>query len=105
VPDFSGNKEIFRKRTKYFKIPVRFCIFVGYNYYMITPSKLRENLFNILDQVIQTGKPIEIKRKNRVLRISVEPPKTKLDNLKKRDILNCEPDEIITNNWEKEWKA
>jgi hypothetical protein len=72
---------------------------------MITPSKLRKNLFNILDELIQTGKPIEIKRKNKILKITVEPPKSKLDNLKRRNILNCEPDEIIINNWEKEWKA
>jgi hypothetical protein len=72
---------------------------------MITPSELRQNLYNLLDQVILTGKPIEIKRGNKVLKISVELPKAKLDNLKTRDVLNCEPDEIINNNWEKEWKA
>ena len=72
---------------------------------MLTPSKLRADLFNLLDQVIQTGKPIELKRKNRILKISVEQPKSKLDNLKKRDVLTCEPDEIINNNWEKEWKV
>jgi len=72
---------------------------------MITPSKLRQDLYKLLDQVILTGKPLEIKRKNRVLKISVEQPKSKLDNLKKRQVLNCAPDEIINNNWEKEWKA
>jgi len=72
---------------------------------MLTPSKLRADLFNLLDQVIQTGKPIELKRKNRILKISVEQPKSKLDNLKKRDVLTWDPDEIINNNWEKEWKV
>lgn len=72
---------------------------------MITPSELRQNLYNLLDQVILTGKPIEVKRKDKVIKIIVEPSKSKLDNLKKRDVLNCEPDEIIYNNWEKEWKA
>lgn len=72
---------------------------------MITPSELRNNLYNLLDQVIQTGEPIEIKRKNKVLKIIVEPSKSKLKNLKKRDVLNCTPEEIIHNNWEAEWKA
>jgi len=72
---------------------------------MITPSKLRQNLYNLLDQVILTGKPIEIKRKDKVLKIIVESSKSKLDNLKKRDVLNCKPDEIINNHWEKEWKV
>jgi hypothetical protein len=72
---------------------------------MITPSELRQDVYNLLDQVIKTGKPIEIKRKNKVLKIILETPKSKLDNLKKREVLNCKPDEIIYNNWEKEWKA
>lgn len=72
---------------------------------MITPSELRQNLYNLLDQVILTGEPIEIKRKDKILKIIVEPSKSKLDNLKKRDVLNCTPDGIIHNNWEKEWKA
>lgn len=71
---------------------------------MITPSELRQNLYNLLDQVILTGKPIEIKRGKKVLKISIEPSKSKLDNLKKREVLNCAPDEIINNHWEKEWK-
>ena len=72
---------------------------------MITPSELRKNLYNLLDQVILTGNPIEIKRGKKVLKISVEPLKSKLDNLKKREVLNCDPNEIINNNWEKEWKV
>jgi hypothetical protein len=72
---------------------------------MITPSKLRENIYNLLDQVIKTGQPIEIKRKNKVLEIMMKQPESKLDHLRKREVLNCMPDEIIFNNWEKEWKA
>ncbi len=72
---------------------------------MITPSELRRNLYNLLDQVISTGKPIEIKRKNKVLKIIMEQPKLKLKNLKKREVMNCKPDEIIYNDWEKEWEA
>jgi len=70
---------------------------------MITPSELRQNLYNLLDQVILTGKPVVIKRKNKVLKIIIEQPKLKLDNLKKREVMNCKPDEIINNDWEKEW--
>lgn len=72
---------------------------------MITPSELRHDLYNLLDKVIQTGEPIEIKRKNKVLKIIIEPSPSKLSNLKKRDVLNCAPDDIIHNNWEKEWKT
>lgn len=72
---------------------------------MITPSELRHDLYNLLDKVIQTGEPIEIKRKNKILKIIVEQTPSKLSNLKKRDVMNCSPDSLIHNNWEKEWKA
>lgn len=72
---------------------------------MITPSELRQDLYNLLDKVIQTGEPLEIRRKNKILKIIIEHKSPKLNNLKKRDVLNCAPEDIIHNNWEKEWKA
>lgn len=41
--------------------------------------------------------------KNKILKISVDQPKSKLDYLRKREVMNCKPDEIIYNVWEKEW--
>lgn len=70
---------------------------------MVTPSQLRQDIYNLLDQVIKTGIPIEVKRKGKVLKISIEEKPKKLDNLKKRKIFNGDPDEIITNNWIEEW--
>ena len=70
---------------------------------MITPSELRQNVYNLLDQVINTGIPIKVKRKGKILKISIEEKPNRLQNLKKRDIFNVEPDEIINNNWIKEW--
>ena len=72
---------------------------------MITPSTLRQNIYSLLDQVVKTGIPIEIRRKGRILKIVLEDTPDKLRNLKKRDVLNCKPDDIINNNWESEWKA
>jgi hypothetical protein len=72
---------------------------------MMTTSELRQNIYGLLDQVIKTGIPLEIKRKGKVLKIVFEQTPDKIKNLKKRDVLNCQPDEIIYNNWEKEWKA
>ena len=71
---------------------------------MITPSEFRKDLYNMLDQVIKTGNPIEIKRKGKVLKVIMEAKPNKLKNLKKRDIIKCNPDELIYNDWIKEWK-
>jgi hypothetical protein len=38
----------------------------------ITASHLRQNIYRILDEVIETGRPVEIERKGRVVRIEAE---------------------------------
>lgn len=69
----------------------------------ITASKLRENVYRILDEAIETGKPVEVVRKGAVL--TIVPPKrvSKLANLKKRPGLCCDPDDIVSIDWSKEW--
>ena len=36
---------------------------------MITASSLRQNIYTILDEVLETGVPVEIERKGQILRI------------------------------------
>jgi antitoxin (DNA-binding transcriptional repressor) of toxin-antitoxin stability system len=59
----------------------------------VKPSQLRENIYRILDQVLDTGVPVEIERHGKLLRIiPVERP-SKLDNLKPRPYLLSDPEE------------
>jgi hypothetical protein len=69
----------------------------------ITASKLRENVYRILDDVIETGVPVEVVRKGVVVRIVSEKPVSKLDRLKKRDIFVGDSDDIIGMDWSKDW--
>jgi len=69
----------------------------------ITASKLRENVYRILDGVIETGVPVEVVRKGVVVRIVSEKVVSKIDRLKKRDIFVGDPDDIIGMDWSKEW--
>ena len=71
---------------------------------IVTPSTLRQNIYRLLDQVIETGIPIEIKRKGIILKIIPSKKKDKLENLKERNIINCEPDELVHIDWSSEWK-
>ena len=71
---------------------------------IISASELRQNIYNLLDQVIKTGVPLEIKRKGKILKIIPAGSINKLKNVKKRKVLNCDPEDIIYNDWEKEWK-
>ena len=66
---------------------------------MMTTSELKQNLDPLLDQVIQTGKPIEIKRKNKVLKIVVESSASNVELNKKKEVLHYDQDEIVYTNF------
>jgi hypothetical protein len=70
---------------------------------MLTASKLRQNLYGILDQVLKTGTPAEVVRKGRVLKILHDTPTPKLARLKRRRAYNGDIDEILTMDWLKHW--
>lgn len=65
----------------------------------LTASKLRENIYNILDEIAETGVPVEVVRKGVKLRIVAEVKRSKLANLKKRkDWLGSE-EELTKSTW------
>ena len=70
----------------------------------MTTSQLRQNIYQLLDQVLDTGVPLEVERKGRKLIITREPPRDKLDNLKRRDCLVGDPEDIVHMDWSKEWR-
>ena len=51
----------------------------------LTATELRKNIYKLLDEILETGNPLEIERKGKRLRIFPDEPKSKLDNLKKRN--------------------
>lgn len=71
---------------------------------MITPTKLRENLFNILDEVIESGQVLDINRKGHILHIVPEKKISKLDNIVAKNITKVSDEELINTKWEEEWK-
>jgi len=70
---------------------------------MLTASKLRENVYGILDQVLATGTPVEVVRKGKVLKIVPETPAPKLARLKRRKAFKGDVDQILRMDWLKEW--
>jgi hypothetical protein len=74
----------------------------------LTASKLRENIYKILDQVLDTGVAVEIVRRHRRLKIvpADEPVTSKLDRLKARPkTLVGDPQDLVHLDWSSEWKA
>jgi len=69
----------------------------------VTASKLRENIYGILDQVLETGTPVEVIRKGKVLKIVPEQKPDKLSRLKKRKCIVGDPEDIVHMDWSSEW--
>jgi prevent-host-death family protein len=71
----------------------------------ISATKLRQNLYHILDSVIDTGIPVEIVRKGRLLRITPEERIPKWDRLEKHEVINGDPDDLVDIDWSGEWRG
>jgi hypothetical protein len=71
----------------------------------ITASKLRENVYALLDEVIATGQPLEIERNGRRLRIVVDEPPSKLSRLVQHpEAVVGDPGDLVELEWSSEWR-
>ncbi len=71
----------------------------------VNPSELRQNIYNLLDQVIETGIPLEIKRKGHRLKIIPSKPTSKLANLQPNpECISGNPEDLVNIAWDTNWK-
>ena len=70
----------------------------------LTASRLRQDIYRILDEVLETGVPLEIERRGKVLRIVPPQECSKLDSLPRRDCLRTDPEEIVHVDWSETWR-
>lgn len=69
----------------------------------VSPTELRANIYNLLDEVLDTGVPIEIKRADKKLRIVPVERADKLQNLVERPhVIQGNPDDLVEVSWEDE---
>jgi len=69
-----------------------------------TPSRLRANLYRMLDHALETGESLEIERKGRRLRITVDRGE-KLDLLRPNpDYIRGDADDLVHMDWSHEWR-
>ncbi len=70
----------------------------------ITASSLRGNIYRLLDRVLETGAPLEVKRKGKLLKIIPETPPSKMSRLTKHPCIPRDPESIVHMDWSDEWK-
>lgn len=70
----------------------------------VTLTELRSNLYKIVDQIIETGVPVEVQRGGHKIRIVLIDGSSKLDRLVRRtDVLTGDPEDIVHCDWLQEW--
>lgn len=71
---------------------------------VVTASALRQNIYRLLDEVLETGVPLEIERKGKRLQIVPEQPRSKLDRLVPHPgSIIGDPGELIHLDWSEYW--
>jgi antitoxin (DNA-binding transcriptional repressor) of toxin-antitoxin stability system len=71
----------------------------------ISATRLRADLYRLLDQALETGEPIEIERRGVILRI-VPPARTSwVDRLPQREaVIVGDPEAIVQTDWSAHWR-
>lgn len=70
----------------------------------VTASELRANIYRLLDQALDTGRPIEVERRGKILRITPEVPTSKLARLPRRAaFIRGDAADLVHMDWSSEW--
>lgn len=69
----------------------------------VTASVLRKDIYHLLDQVLETGKPLAVKRKSGMVNIVAEEPPAKMARLKKHACIPGDPEDLVHSDWSGEW--
>jgi hypothetical protein len=71
----------------------------------LSASKLRADIYRLLDEVLETQQPLEIERKGRVLVIAPKERGSRLDRLPRRDdFIAGDPADLVSLDWSGEWR-
>jgi antitoxin (DNA-binding transcriptional repressor) of toxin-antitoxin stability system len=73
---------------------------------VVTASQLRQDIYRLLDRVLETGEPLEIERKGRRLRILADERPSRLAALVPHPgTVVGDPDDLIDLDWTDAWRG
>ena len=71
----------------------------------ISASELRQNIYRLLDQVVETGMPLEIERKGKLLRIVPVESGSRLERIKgDPEAVTGDPGDLVDLDWSTYWQ-
>ena len=73
----------------------------------LTASALRQNVYQLLDHVAETGQPLEINRKGRLLTIIPKETgdRSKLSRLVPHPCISGDPESLVHVDWSECWQG
>lgn len=71
----------------------------------ISATQLRQDIYRLLDEVLDTGVPLEIERNGRRLRLVPGEPVSRLDGLEPHPgTIVGDPEDLVHVDWSSEWR-
>lgn len=71
----------------------------------ITASKLRADVYRLLDRAILSGEELQIERNGTIVRLVPPSPRSWLDRLPRREgVVVGDPDDLVHMDWSANWK-
>ena len=72
----------------------------------ITASELRQDIYRVLDEVLETGVPVEIERRGRRVRLVPDDVPSKLARLTPHPgTIVGDPEDLVHIDWSGEWQG
>lgn len=73
----------------------------------VTPSQMRQDIYRLIDRVLETGEPLTIKRHDRTLRLVPDdpPPGGRLGRIRTNpDVIVGDPEDFVELDWSDTWQ-
>lgn len=71
----------------------------------ISATRLRENFYNILDEILATGEPVQIERNGKTLKIVPEKKSNIFERIERHpDLIVGDPEDLVHIDWSGHWK-
>lgn len=73
----------------------------------VTPSQMRQDIYRLIDRVLETGEPLVIKRRDRTLRLIPDdlPPDRRLARIRTNpNLVVGDPNDLVSPDWSDIWQ-